>query len=296
MLLISASSARAAIDAIYLLDQTETLQITQRAQQQLGYASGYIVSDIEGATLISPFFEIGARVRLLARYGGVITSSLAALVNATGISAPPSSSTTDNYFSFGGYDRPMIRARQLVYGNFDYGRWYLVDLGLAAFNAAGYTSELFRYWSSRVGFHESLQGGWVDTELEVAMTLRSLTQFAQPSNLGLIFPPTVDGSIGFRKNVAGKFPISTDIKFEQALVSTQLAGAYDPSSVPPLGAPTYFVFKASAGWKIGNSDQIIFTYANRVYRWPDNDSSALWEFFEEGFYGQSYALAWRGQW
>lgn len=288
--------ADAAIDAVYLSGQSSSIQVAQRAQQQFGYSTGYIVSDFEAATLMSPYFEIGLRIRLLARYGGIVSNSFAAVGTATGLASPSSQAAANSDFSFGGYDRPIIRARQLVYGDFKYGRWFLVDLGLGIFNTAGYTSELFRYWSSRVGLHESLRGAFLSPFLELAFTLRSLTQFAQPSNLGLIYPPSVDASLGVAKDIARFFSTTLQLKFEQAVASTQIAGSYNAAAVSPLGAPTYLVLQSALNWKWGEENTLILSYANRTFRWPDNDSSALWQFFEEGFYGQAFSLAWRLQW
>ncbi len=149
-----------------------------------------------------------------------------------------------------------------------------------------------------MGLHESIPWSIVEPQAEIGLTVRSLTEFSQPSNIGLIYPPSLDLLIGIRKKLfhAHTVSLATNLKAEQSLAETKIAGSYDSSRFVPTGAPTYLIFDATVGWKITEASEVSLSMADRLFRWPDNSSSAIWNFFEEGYYGRSFTIAWKGQW
>jgi hypothetical protein len=232
-MLSCARPASAQLDAAYTQNKTSAWIIGQKIQEQLGLNSGYSITELKGVSLISPRFEISAKIRLLSHFGTLISNTLFA--------QGASSSQSDNSFSIKGYDRPVIQARQLVYGNFHHGRWYILDLGINLFNIQGYTPELFRFWSGRVALHESIYHKWASPQLELGLAMRSRTENVQPSNLGLIYPPTFDLLLGASKQIKNKFIISTNVKLEQSINKVSVAGSYDSSLLRDFSAPTMVI-------------------------------------------------------
>lgn len=194
-----------------------------------------------------------------------------------------------------GWDRPILRARQLIYGDFTHGRWYIVELGLAYFNITGFTAEYYRYWSGRVALHESLAGPWANPYFELGATVRSLTQFTQPSNTGLIYPPSVDILGGLERDF-WKIHAGADIGLEQALTETSVAGSYASNSNKPSGASTRLTAGVELGYRFTDGQALFLRGSERVFRWPDDDNAALWAHFDEGSLGRSVELQWRGEW
>lgn len=288
LLCIFTSQARAHFGNVYSPDTSVTFKAGQRIQEQLGYANGYSITDIEYTQLISPYFEVSIQLKFLTHYGSFITNTFAA-VNSIG-------NVSDN-FEYRGHDRPQIKARQLVYGDFEHGRWFFLDMGLSIFNVVGYNSAFFRYWSGKVGLHEALVFDWGDPQFEVGLNVRSLTDFAQPENIGLIYPPTLDFTVGYQKKFfQRKLHLGFDTKIEQALASVLTAGSYDSSKVKPTGASTYVVGGIEAGYKITDVSEVCMRISDRLYRWPNNENAGLWNLFEEGFFGRAWTFFWRGQW
>lgn len=285
LLSFSPSLAATFIDTNYPENRTLALSLSERAQEEIGYASGFSVADVQCSDLFTPNFEMGARIRYVGGYGPASVFNFATYtgLNVTGPQAPT------------GFDRPIIRARQLIYGNFRRGRWYILELGLPLFNITGFVGEYYHYWSQRIALHEALDFSRFNTNIELGATVRSITQYLQPTNTALIYPPTVDFQIGAERDIH-RIHLETDFKAEQSLTSTRTAGSYDDSTVTPYGASTRILFALELGYHFSESSILLLRGADRVYRWPDTDNSALWATFDEATLGRSLELFWRGQW
>ncbi|MBK9295022.1 MAG: hypothetical protein IPM57_11390 [Oligoflexia bacterium] len=285
LLLLFSLKAQAQVDATYAHEKDAAVLLGQKIQEQFGINSGYAITEVRGVTLMSPRFEFSGKIRILARIGNLFTTSLAT------IGTNPS-----EVVSVTGFDRPSIRARQLIYGDFKHGRWYILDLGLALFNISGYAPEPFRYWSARVGLHEALHTPFISPRFEIGLTLRSRSDTVQATGLAFIYPPTFDVSVGFHKEIKEKFYTAFNLKFDQALTNQKVAGIYDRSSIRAFEAPTLLVGFAELGWHIDYINSVFFRFSDHVFSWPNDVNSMLWNYFEEGYLGRSYSLYWRWQW
>jgi len=272
-------------EAPYRGANTLAVGFLERAQEEEGYASGFSVTDIAISDQMTPNFDLGMRLRFIGGYGPASVFNFATYdgINNVGPQAPT------------GFDRPIITARQLIYGSFSHGRWYILELGLPIFNISGFIGEYYHYWSQRIALHEALPAKLFNTHFELGATVRSITQFLQPTNTALIYPPTIDGMAGIEKDI-GEVHIATDFKFEQALTDTTTAGSFDNSTTKPYGISTRLQFGLETGYHFKNDMSVILRGSQRVFRYPDTDNSALWATFDEATLGRSLTLAWKGEW
>lgn len=285
LVIFQVPQAIAQVDAAYTQQKDTALLIGQKVQEQLGLGSGYTITELRGVSLISPRFEISLRLRMLSHFGNLLPNNLA-------LTGP----NRTEIFSVAGVDRPSIRARQLVYGDFKNGRWYILDLGLGFFNISGYAPEPFRFWSARIALHESLYNPILSPQFEVGVTMRSRTDTVQSTSLALIYPPTIDLSAGLHKEWNEKFYAAIDFKLDQALTSQTIAGIYDTNTVQAFKTPTVVVGLIEAGWHIDFINSVFMRLSDRMYAWPNDNNSMIWNFFEEGYFGRSFSVYWRGQW
>jgi hypothetical protein len=280
-------SAKAEVESHHKSGREGTFAVSQRAQEEFGYSSGFFITDLTYAGLITPQVELGFRFRILTSYGPttVLNFARSGNVSNTGNQAQPT-----------GFDRPLIRARQLIYGDFSNGRWFIMELGLALFNVTEFTPEYYRYWSGRIALHELLNYEIFNAYFELGIGVRSLTQFKQPENVGLIYPPTIDALAGIEKDLFG-LHVATDFRLEQALTETAVAGSFLTANNRPYGATTRLFWAMEFGYRFAKEAHGIFIRAaNRIMRWPDDDNAALWSTFEEASLGRSIELQWRYEW
>ena len=259
--------------------------LSQRAQEELGYASGFFITEFQASSLFTPQLDVGVKLRLLSGYGPTTVLNFA---NTTAPGSQPADKPT-------GIDRPIIQAKQLIYGDYVNGRWYILELGLALFNVSGFTSEYYRYWSERSALHEALVGKYFTSNFEIGATIRSLTGFRQPDNTGLIYPPTVDGSAGIERKF-DKIRAAGELKFEQALTETSVAGSFDNNRNKPYGAATRMQLALETGYQVNAQNSVYLRGSQRIFRWPDDDNAALWSTFEEASLGRSIEFRWRKEW
>ena len=279
--------AFANIDALHLDLRTADFTISQRAQQQLLQTNGFLVTEMGIAYLFTDQLEVGLHLTFLNNYGLITLYNVATAGTVNGPNSPG--------FSTSGFGRPIVRGRQLIYGNWTHGRWYVIEFGSGFFNMSGFVTEYFRYWSGRLALHEEVPRSLADTYLEIGSDVRSVSQFRSSDNTGIVYPPTVDVTAGIRR-VIGRTHLATDLKFEQALAEIKVGGSYINGVNPPLGASTRAVWAMELGYRWTDAESLILRGAERLYRWPNDDGAALWATFDEGYLGSSLELRYRVEW